>query len=47
MAAAAGYLLRRVTEPRPTPEQVSARPELEGCARMPCFLVLDLVKEQV
>jgi len=40
----AGFLIRRIREPRPTLEQVAARPELEDCYRLPYLLVFDLVK---
>ena len=40
----AGLTIRGIAEPRPTAEQVASRPELEDCARMPYFLVFDLVK---
>jgi SAM-dependent methyltransferase len=39
-----GLSIRGLAEPRPTVEQVASRPELEDCARMPYFLVFDLVK---
>jgi 2-polyprenyl-3-methyl-5-hydroxy-6-metoxy-1,4-benzoquinol methylase len=37
----AGFLIRRLIEPRPTAEQVRANPRLEDCARLPYFLVVD------
>ena len=37
----AGFLVRRLNEPRPTPEQVQANPNLEDCARVPYFLVVE------
>ncbi len=40
----AGFLVRRIREPRPALEQVVARPELEDCYRLPYLLVFDLVK---
>jgi 2-polyprenyl-3-methyl-5-hydroxy-6-metoxy-1,4-benzoquinol methylase len=40
----AGFLTRRLLEPRATPGQVEAHPELDDCARLPYFLVFDLVK---
>ena len=42
--ADAGFLVRRLHEPRPTAEQVDRRPELEDCYRLPYFLVFDCVK---
>lgn len=44
MIANAGFLVRRMHEPRPTVEQVKQRPELEDCSRLPYFLVFDLFK---
>jgi hypothetical protein len=44
MIADAGFLIRRLHEPRPTLEQVARVPELADCARLPYFLILDLVK---
>jgi 2-polyprenyl-3-methyl-5-hydroxy-6-metoxy-1,4-benzoquinol methylase len=44
LIADAGFLVRRMHEPRPTPEQVERRPELMDCAIAPYFLVFDLVK---
>lgn len=43
-ALAAGFALRGLHEPRPTPEAVRARPELEDAARVPYYLVLDLAR---
>ncbi len=40
----AGFLLRGVTEPRPTEEQLAARPDLEDCWRLPYYLMFDLEK---
>jgi len=40
LLASAGFFIRRLLEPRPTPEQVAGRPELEDCF----FLVVDAVK---
>jgi 2-polyprenyl-3-methyl-5-hydroxy-6-metoxy-1,4-benzoquinol methylase len=37
----AGFAIRLLHEPRPTPEQVSANPRLEGGRRMPYFLIFD------
>lgn len=44
LTASAGFLIRRLTEPRPTAEQVGSHPRLEDSARLPMFLVFDLVK---
>ncbi|MGH7468567.1 MAG: class I SAM-dependent methyltransferase, partial [Longimicrobiales bacterium] len=35
----AGFLIRRLLEPRPTVEQVRTNPKLDDCARLPYFLV--------
>lgn len=43
MIAGSGFLIRRLHEPRPKPEQVAQNPELEDCARLPYFLIWDLV----
>jgi hypothetical protein len=40
----AGFLLRRVHEPRPNADLVAANPDLEDCFRMPFFLIFDAVK---
>jgi len=40
--ADAGFVLRRLHEPRPTAEQVAALPDLEDCYRLPYFLLFDL-----
>ena len=42
--ANAGFLIRHIAEPRPTPEQVAKNPELEDCYRLPYTLVFELVK---
>ena len=44
MIAAAGFLIERLYEPRPDEKQVSMRPELDDCARLPYFLIFRLVK---
>jgi len=44
MTAAAGFLIRRLHEPRPTPEQVQETPELQDCLWLPNFLIFDMVK---
>ncbi|MBM3315822.1 methyltransferase domain-containing protein, partial [candidate division WOR-3 bacterium] len=40
----AGFLIRRIYEPRPTLEDVARCPNLEDCRDFPSFLVFDLVK---
>lgn len=40
----AGFLVERVREPVPTPEQVAKRPSLEGWRRVPLFLFMGAVK---
>ncbi len=42
--ANAGFLIRHIAEPRPTPEQVAKNPDLEDCCRLPYTLVFQLVK---
>ena len=44
MIAEAGFLIRRLHEPRPTPEQVQRKPSLEKSYRLPMCVILDLVK---
>ena len=44
MIAAAGFSIRCLHEPRPTALQVREMPELDDCARVPYFLVLDLAR---
>jgi hypothetical protein len=38
----AGFLIRRMHEPRATPDQVRRLPDLDDCARIPYFLVFEL-----
>ncbi|MEX1253635.1 MAG: class I SAM-dependent methyltransferase [Dehalococcoidia bacterium] len=40
----AGFLIERVREPVPSPEQVKQRPSLEGWRRLPFFLFIRAVK---
>jgi ubiquinone/menaquinone biosynthesis C-methylase UbiE len=40
----AGFMIRRLKEPRPGAELAAAHPELDDCSRMPLFLVIDLIK---
>ncbi len=42
--AAAGFLIRRLHEPRATADQVKQDPHLEDAARLPAFLIFDLLK---
>ena len=44
LIADAGFVIRGLVEPRPDAGLVATRPELEDCARMPFFLIFDLVK---
>ncbi|UCG42018.1 MAG: methyltransferase domain-containing protein [candidate division WOR-3 bacterium] len=44
--ANAGFLIRHIAEPRPTPEQVTRGPDLEDCYRLPYTLVFQLVKQE-
>ncbi len=39
----AGFLIRRVYEPRPTLEDVAREPQLDDCRDFPSFLIFDLV----
>jgi ubiquinone/menaquinone biosynthesis C-methylase UbiE len=40
----AGFLVRRIREPRPDAALVAACPDLADCYRMPFFLIFDVVK---
>ena len=44
MIADAGFLIRRIHEPRPTLEQVRRHPDLDDSYRVPYFLVFDVLK---
>ena len=44
--ADAGFLIRRIYEPRPTPTQVERVPDLDDCYRIPYFLIFDCVRPQ-
>jgi 2-polyprenyl-3-methyl-5-hydroxy-6-metoxy-1,4-benzoquinol methylase len=44
LIARAGFLMRRLLEPRPTAAQVRQCPQLEDCYRLPYFLIFDLIK---
>jgi ubiquinone/menaquinone biosynthesis C-methylase UbiE len=41
----AGFIIRSMSEPRPTPELLAEHPELDDCYRMPFFLIFDVMKE--
>lgn len=43
---AAGFSLRALREPSPTPEAISRLPELQDCARVPYFLLLAFERRQ-
>jgi 2-polyprenyl-3-methyl-5-hydroxy-6-metoxy-1,4-benzoquinol methylase len=45
LIAAAGLRIRRLSEPRPTPEQVARFPQFEPATRLPYFLVVDLARD--
>lgn len=44
--SAAGFLIARISEPRPTTEQVQRIPDLDDCYRIPYFLTFKLVPAQ-
>jgi 2-polyprenyl-3-methyl-5-hydroxy-6-metoxy-1,4-benzoquinol methylase len=39
----AGFVIRRLSEPRPDDALVTAHPELDDCFRMPFFLIFEIV----
>lgn len=41
LATKAGFVVTKLTEPRPAEDQVLERPELEDCRRLPYFLVFE------
>jgi 2-polyprenyl-3-methyl-5-hydroxy-6-metoxy-1,4-benzoquinol methylase len=43
LVAEAGFLIRRLDEPRLTEEQIQRNPNLEDCYRLPAFLIFELV----
>ena len=45
MVAEAGFLMRRLLEPRPTEAQVIENPHLEDAYRLPAFLIVDAVRQ--
>jgi 2-polyprenyl-3-methyl-5-hydroxy-6-metoxy-1,4-benzoquinol methylase len=44
LLAEAGFLIRRLYEPRPSAEQVQRQPQLRDCYKLPYFLIFDLIK---
>jgi len=46
LIADAGFLVRRIYEPRPTSTQVERVPDLDDCYRIPYFLIFDCVRPQ-
>lgn len=44
MIAAAGFLIRRLVEPRPTLEQITRNPHIEDTYRLPAFLIWEVAK---
>lgn len=44
MVAGAGFVIRRIAEPRPDEALVAAHPQLDDCRRVPYFLVIDAAK---
>ena len=44
LIADAGFLIRRIYEPRPTAEEVERCPEIDDCVDFPSFVIFDLVK---
>jgi SAM-dependent methyltransferase len=45
LIAGAGLRIRRLSEPRPSAEQVMRLPQLEQAARLPFFLIFDLARD--
>lgn len=45
LIAEAGFVIRRMNEPRPTREQIARQPALEDAARLPMFLIFDLIRD--
>lgn len=43
MTLEAGFLVRRLLEPRPTEADLAAEPNLQDCDEMPYFVIFDLV----
>lgn len=44
LVAGAGFVIKRLSEPRPSADQVAARPELDDASRLPYFLIVDALK---
>jgi hypothetical protein len=44
MIAEAGFAIRQLHEPRPTPAQVQRNPHVEDAYRLPYVLIFDLVR---
>ncbi|HSC26795.1 MAG TPA: class I SAM-dependent methyltransferase [Vicinamibacterales bacterium] len=44
LVTGAGFSIGSLSEPRPTPEQLAANPNLHDCSLMPLFLIFDLQK---
>ncbi|MBN2466161.1 hypothetical protein JXD38_11125 [candidate division WOR-3 bacterium] len=42
----AGFLIRRIYEPRPTVEDVAREPQLDDCRDFPSFVIFDLVTDR-
>jgi SAM-dependent methyltransferase len=40
----AGFVIRSLSEPRPSAELVAVYPELDDCFRMPFFLIFEIIK---
>jgi len=47
MIAAAGFVIKALSEPRPDSDLVAAYPKLDDCSRMPYFLVFEIVKREL
>lgn len=47
MLVEAGFLIRRLHEPKPTAEQVTRHPSLDDCSRLPYFLIFDVAKSEM
>ena len=44
MSADVGFVIQRIHEPRPTPEQVARLPDLDDCYRLPYFLIFECAR---
>jgi hypothetical protein len=47
MVCDAGLAIRGLREPRPSAELVAQHPQLEDCARMPYFLIFEVIKPEM